>query len=155
MKETQKYAISYSMLGFHILALGVQAKQPHKILAPKGLYSATDKYEIIERWFKLEPNINIGIACRASGIVVFDVDLRNGGTTEGLPPTRRIRTGNGFHYYYTAEPTQVFPGKYRQGVDIKWNGYVVAAPSLHPSGVNYEVADEMPMQPVGDLVGAR
>ena len=155
MNEIQKYAISYSMLGFHILALGIQAKQPHKKLAPKGLYSATNDYEIIENWFKQDSRINIGIACRASGIVVLDVDLRNGGTTDGLPMTRRIHTGNGFHYYYTADPISVFPGKYREGIDIKWNGYVVAVPSLHPSGVNYQVENEMPMQPIGDLVGAR
>ena len=151
----KSYAISYSLLGFHILPLGIQAKQPHKRLAPRGLYSATDNYEIIEKWFHLEPKINIGIACRASNLVVLDVDLRNGGTTDGLPETRRIRTGNGFHYYYSADQSITFPGKFREGIDIKWNGYVVAAPSLHPSGAKYAVDNDCDIQPIGDLVGAR
>jgi len=28
------------------------------------------------------------------------------------------------------------------GIDIKWKGYVAAAPSIHPSGVTYKVIDD-------------
>ena len=71
--------------------------------------------------------------------MVFDVDERSDGTTQGLPTTLTIRTGNGFHFYYDAKPDARFPGKLRQGVDIKFNGYVVAPPSVHPNGEIYRV----------------
>jgi len=32
------------------------------------------------------------------------------------------------------------------GVDVKWNGYVAAAPSIHPSGAIYTVINDM--QPI-------
>ena len=153
MTLIQNYAITYAALGFKILPLGIEAKQPHKSLAPRGLHSATDDIEAITEWFNRQPKINIGIACKPSNLVVLDVDLRNGGTTDGLTKTRRIRTGNGWHYYYYASSGMSFPGKYREGVDIKWNGYVVAAPSVHPSGSIYQVDDLTEIRPISDLVG--
>ena len=153
MNRIYDYAITYAALGFKILPLGVAAKQPHKRFAPRGLYSATDDIEVVDKWFKAQPDINIGIACKASNLVVFDVDLRNGGTIDGLTETRRIKTGNGFHYYYWASADMTFPGKWREGVDIKWNGYVVAAPSKHPSGSYYLVDDLSDIKPISDLVG--
>jgi len=92
MNKIYNYAVTYAALGFKILPLGIAAKQPHKKLAPKGLYSATDDIKTIHKWFSIEPDINIGIACKPSNLVVFDVDLRNGGTTDGLADTRRIKT---------------------------------------------------------------
>ncbi len=154
MNKIHNYAITYAALGYKVLALGAKVKQPHRKLAPRGMHSATDDITVIEQWFDIDPNINIGIYCKASNLVIFDVDLRNGGTIDGLPPTRRIKTGNGYHYYYTATQDMTFSGKWREGVDIKWNGYVVAAPSIHPSGNLYAVDDETEIRPVLDLVGA-
>jgi hypothetical protein len=145
VKRVQEYAISYASLGFHILALQSRSKRPHTMLAKEGLYSATNDFNKILKWFLKYPTINIGIACQPSGVVVFDVDQRAGGTLDGLPPTRTIKTGDGYHLYYQADPSMLFPGKLRDGVDIKWRGYVVAAPSIHPSGVPYQVIDDRPM----------
>ena len=155
MSATQHHAIAYAALGFKILALGAKSKRPHNELAPRGMYSATDDWETILTWFEKDPDINIGIHCKASNLVVLDVDTRNGGTTDGLPATRRIKTGNGFHYYYRCNPEMTFPGKWREGIDIKFNGYVVAAPSIHPNGHVYAVDDPMEIKPVEELVGAR
>lgn len=145
MNRVQQYATSYAALGFHILALQSRSKRPHTMLSKEGLYSATNDFNKIQKWFLKYPTINIGIACQPSGVVVFDVDQRAGGTLDGLPRTRTIKTGDGYHLYYQADPSMLFPGKLRDGVDIKWRGYVVAAPSMHPSGVPYEVIDDRPM----------
>ena len=118
------------------------------MLSKEGLYSATNDVNQIAKWFLKYPSINIGIACQPSGIVVFDVDERAGGRLEGLPPTRTIKTSDGYHLYYQADPSMHFPGKYREGIDIKWRGYVVAAPSIHPSGTPYKVIDSRPMQDI-------
>lgn len=149
MTRIEHYAITYGFLGFHVLPLQNKSKRPHPYLAKEGLYSATNDSTKILKWFIRNPNINIGIACQPSGVVVFDVDERNGGSIEGLPPTRTIKTGNGYHFYYKADPSMDFPGKYRQGVDIKWRGYVVAAPSIHPNGSTYEISDPRPMTEIG------
>ena len=150
MTRIERYALSYALLGFHVLALQNKSKRPHSMLSKEGLYSASNDPTKVLSWFIKYPNINIGLACQPSGVVVFDVDLRNGGSTDGLLPTRTIKTGNGYHYYYKADPSMSFPGKFRQGIDIKWRGYVVAAPSIHPSGSTYEVCDERPMAEIGD-----
>ena len=92
---------------------------------------------------KLLANINIGIACQTSGLVVFDIDFRNGG--EVLPeftPTYTVQTGDGFHLYYKANATDQYRGKLIDGIDIKFKGYVAAAPSIHPSGARYTVIDD-------------
>jgi hypothetical protein len=78
----------------------------------------------------------------------FDVDYRNGGTTQGLDTnTFTVETGDGLHLYYQATaPT--YPGKLRDGVDIKFNGYVVTAGSLHENGKFYEVVKDIEPAPV-------
>jgi len=138
MNLMMKYALTYHLLGYFILPLAARSKQPHKKLATRGLYSATNDWSVIENWFVKDPDINLGIACQMSGLVVCDVDFRNGGKVDDLPETRTVQTGNGFHYYYTADESRTFKGKHAQGIDIKWKGYVVAAPSIHPSGALYK-----------------
>ncbi|NDE71961.1 MAG: hypothetical protein EB054_04580, partial [Actinobacteria bacterium] len=95
------------------------------------------------------PLLNIGIACAPSNLVVFDVDYRNGGTTDGLElDTFTVATGDGLHLYYQAPVGATFGGKLRQGVDIKFNGYVVTAGSVHENGKFYEVVKDIEPAPV-------
>ena len=84
----------------------------------------------------------------ASGLVVLDIDPRNGGTDtlnglirDGLvPPTAYVVTGSGgLHLYYRhpGQPVGCSQGKPGQGlgpgVDVKADGgYVVLPPSVHP-----------------------
>ena len=134
-----EHALSYIAEGWYVLPLKKRDKVPYFPFAPHGYKSATNDTDVAIRWWKAEPDLNIGIACAMSGLVVFDVDERSGGTPQGFAPTLTVRTGNGFHFYYEAKDDATFPGKYRQGVDIKHNGYVVAPPSIHPSGEVYRV----------------
>lgn len=48
----------------------------------------------------------------------------------------QITGGDGLHMVY-AHPGTDLPGKLGPGIDVKANGYIVAAPSLHPSGARY------------------
>lgn len=139
MNKTLEHALSYIAEGWYILPLKERDKIPYFPFAPQGYKSASNDPNDAIRWWGKEPNLNIGISCAISGLVVFDVDERSGGTPQGLAPTLTIRTGNGFHFYYQAKEGATYPGKYRQGVDIKFNGYVVAPPSIHPSGQIYRV----------------
>lgn len=81
-----------------------------------------------------------------SGIVVLDVDGQAGAETlgdKGHPLTPMAETGGGVHLYFK------HPGGHRPnairflpGIDLKGDGgYVVAPPSVHPSGVQYQWVD--------------
>lgn len=88
-----------------------------------------------------------------SGLVVLDIDPRNGGTDaladleqrQGpLPPTVEAITGGGGRHFYFRHPGHRVKSRsgLAPGVDVKADGgYVVAAPSLHGSGRSYSWAD--------------
>jgi len=136
-------ALDYAERGWAVLPLLPRKKDPHFDLAQRAYLSATTDSKLINFWFDYDQNINIGIACYQSGLVVFDIDCRNGGKL--LPifqPTYTVETSDGLHLYYKANKNDVFRGKLTDGIDIKWKGYVVTAPSIHPSGARYRVIDD-------------
>lgn len=139
MNKILEHALSYIAEGWFVLPLQERSKEPFFKFAPQGYKSATNDPYLAIKWFEKNPHLNLGIACAMSRLVVFDVDHRSGGNPQGLAPTLTIQTGDGFHFYYDAKPGAKFPGKLRQGVDIKFNGYVVAPPSIHPNGSPYKV----------------
>lgn len=139
---SRQAAIEYAERGWAVLPLLPRKKDPHFDLVQRAYLSATTDSELINFWFDYNQDINIGIACYQSGIVVFDIDFRNGGNIdERFEPTYTVKTGDGFHLYYQANQSDVFAGKLETGIDIKWKGYVAAAPSIHPSGATYTVVD--------------
>lgn len=155
--DVRSTAIAYADLGWHVLPLwsvkggvcqcgctGSRAgKHPHGKLAPHGLKDATQDGSVICEW---PEDINIGIRTgMESGIVVLDVDPRNGGDETfaalgELPPTATVTTGGGGKHLYfrLTQPMASGAHKLGQGLDIKADGgYVVAPPSIHKSGQAY------------------
>jgi hypothetical protein len=140
---SRQVALEYAEKGWAVLPLLPNKKDPHFDLAQGAYLSATTDSKLINFWFDYDQNINIGIACFQSGLVVLDIDYRNGG--QMLPefkPTYTVETGDGLHLYYKADQSNVFRGKLTDGIDIKWKGYVATAPSIHPSGARYTVIDD-------------
>lgn len=123
-------------------------KHPHGFLARNGLHAATTDESVIKSWFDRVKNINIGIACQPSGIVVLDLDPRNGGefTLEKIEaeygPLRadvmQFSGGGGRHYVFSYSLSGNLQGRLGNGIDIKQDGYIVASPSRHISGGTYE-----------------
>jgi hypothetical protein len=141
--SNRSIALDYAQQGWAVLPLLPRKKEPHFDLAQRGYLSATTDQKLINFWFDYDQSINVGIACYQSGLVVFDIDYRNGGKL--LPefePTYTVQTGDGLHLYYTADQSTVFRGKLNDGIDIKWKGYVATAPSIHPTGAIYKVIDD-------------
>ncbi len=114
-----------------------------------GFYDATTDEAKITAWWRQHPQAGIGIACGVSGLAVVDVDPRNGGAETlaelerehgPLPRTPKSLTGGGGQHYYFAAPKGVkLPAHLGPGIDLKGDGgYVVAPPSMHPSGKAYE-----------------
>jgi hypothetical protein len=72
-----------------------------------------------------------------SGLLVVDIDPRNGGQIDQalMTPTATVATGGGgWHLYYRHPGTATVPAlPGRAGIDIKSDGgYVAAPPSVHP-----------------------
>jgi hypothetical protein len=145
-------AIAYAGRGWHVLPIQARSKEP-AALGPRGrrlAYTAatTDREQLLT-WWRRAPEANVGIRCDASGLLVVDVDPRNGGddrlhelerTLGPLPSTVEAFTGGGGQHLIFATPgADVSPvGDLGDGVDVKYRGYIVAPPSLHPSGRGYE-----------------
>ena len=121
------------------------AHPPHR----HGFKDATTDLETIRVWWTDHPTANIGIATgSSSGLLVVDVDPRNGGD-ESLgdlvaehrewPDTPVVRTGgNGQHFLFRLPPGGVRGSKLGVGIDLKRDGgYIVGPGSVHPSGGVY------------------
>jgi len=116
---------------------------------PHGLKDATTDPIEIENWWHQNPNYNVAIATGAvSGIFVIDLDgadaeaeLRNLEARHAeLPATVESITGRGRHLFFKCpeKPLRSSAGKIASGIDVRANGgYVVAPPSIHPSGKRY------------------
>jgi putative DNA primase/helicase len=117
----------------------------------RGLNDATTEQPIIRSWWEQWPDSNVGIATGgAGGLVVLDVDPRNGGNESlrelirlgALPATLHVRTGGDGLHYYLGHPGGKIRSKkgFLPGLDLQADGsYVVAPPSGHVSGGIYRV----------------
>ena len=104
----------------------------------------------IRKWWHAQPQANIAIATGAvSNVFVIDVDgldaeveLRRLEAKHGnLPATVEVITARGRHVYFQMPETPVrnSAGKIAPGIDVRGDGgYVLAPPSIHPSGKRYE-----------------
>lgn len=137
----QDAAATYVGLGWKVFPLGHGSKLP-AIKGGKGFKDATDDADVIDAWAKKYPKANIAISTgEPSGIVVIDVDPRNGGNDSLslhagagrlLPKCPTAKTGNNGRHFFFQLPTGLKPSKDRlgKGIDVKsTGGYVVAAPS--------------------------
>lgn len=140
----------YINKGFAIFPLRRGAKIP--IDGTMTYKTATLDGQTILEWFSRHPNSNIGIQPGRSGMMVLDVDVKNGGLetlaqleqTNGRITTRRAITGTGgYHYYFKikdAVPNKI--GLY-PGIDIICDkNHVVAPPSVNAEGGIYRWDDE-------------
>jgi hypothetical protein len=130
-------ALTYASWGWHVIPVVPNGKIP---ATQHGVKDATTDPEQIAIWWAQNPNFNIGIAAGAkSGIVVFDVDPRNGGDeswakwveANGDVPDgpMQLTAGGGQHHIATYDPA-IRSCKLVDGVDLLADGrYFVAHPS--------------------------
>lgn len=142
-----EHALGYAHASLPVIPLS--GKVP---LTTHGKDDATTDPKVIRAWWTRWPHANIGVR-PPEGIVVLDVDPRNGGDIElarleerhgRLPQTLTCRTGSGGLHIWLAYygPTR---GKLGPGIDVKRHtGYLVAPPSVHPgTGLRYEWLDTL------------
>lgn len=133
--------------------------------SPNGQKDATTDLAQIEKWWTENPDYNIGVMSRDSGFLVIDIDPRSGGDAAyeklleavggELPETVQAITGTywdkdngqstrGRHLIFKCGPDEKFLGNLKalglDGIDVKYNGYILISPSRHFTGVCYEWA---------------
>ena len=131
-----------------MLPLGVRDKRPLVIWEP--LQRARPSAEQVRNWFSRWPNANIGIVTgEISNLIVLDIDPKHGGDITlarlerrfgRLPVTVEAATGGGGRHFYFAHPGGLIRNRtgLAQGIDVRGEGgYIVAPPSIHPSGRPY------------------
>jgi hypothetical protein len=93
---TAEIATAFAERGWYVMPCYPQQKTPFFPIAKQGYKSASNNPKVVNKWFSKSPLLNIAIACAPSGLVVFDVDYRNGGSTDGLDTnTFTVETGDG------------------------------------------------------------
>lgn len=169
------YALAAASQGFHIFPVEPGGKTPGRLYpnrdpseAPwtlKWSEVATTDIPTIVKWWNECPTRNIGIACKPSGLLVVDCDMKPGadGFIEWsalatrfdpvwfLAPTFMVRTGGGGCHLYYRWPSHVQASQagLAEHVDIRSNGgqkggYVLAAGSVTTKGP-YVVEDDAPV----------
>ena len=144
-------AIEYAGKGMAVFPLKPRDKKP---LTKHGVNDATTDFDTITKWWKKNPNANIGIACGqvSGGLLVIDLDERANGVSGfdslhewesehgELPETARTITGKGgSHILYRVDHKENNRVDLLEGVDVRSDGgYIVAPPSIHPNGNRYE-----------------
>lgn len=141
-------ALSYSERGWPTIPLIARLKRP---LVPWAEFQKRmPSHDELQGWFTRWPDVNLGIVTGAvSGLVVLDVDPEHGGADSlaelesrngALLPTIESVTGGGGRHIYFRHPGGTVHNLVRlaPGIDLRGDGgYVVAPPSLHPSGKAY------------------
>jgi hypothetical protein len=148
-------ALDYAVRGWMVFPLKPRAKEP---ATGSGFYDATTNPAKLKRWFACGYQHNIGIRTGVlSGVFILDIDgargdasLRDFEAKHGaLPATLISATGKGRHFWFRAEcEIPCSTGKIAPGLDVRADGgYVVAPPSIHPSGAIYRWANDLPPAP--------
>jgi len=159
-RVTLKYALDYLRLGLSVIPLVWGTKAPPSGLKWKEYQKRLPTREEIESWFNKDL-YNIAIICGSvsQGLLVVDFDnyeYYKNWCLELPEEWKKIlswtwvaKTGRGAHIYFRYKRVLRTKPKVREGIDIKAEAsFVVAPPSLHPSGVFYEFINGGPGTPI-------
>jgi len=142
--------------GFHLLPLQPKGKEPEFSLL---LGNSTKPYqenqagpEVVKSWLNSKQDINIG--CFAGTeldedyrLIIVDLDQETP-KGFGFPVTPIVETNRGYHLYFKCHKDKIPAAHKGPRGEIKTNGYVVAPPSLHPSGIYYQWSEYLSFQDV-------
>ncbi len=150
-----------AQLGWSVFPVVFREKHPATV---HGFKDASCDVATVEDMFGPNGAYNIGVATgSASGsLIVIDADMKPEHGTDGAsfveawqrehgawPDTVEATSGGGGrHWYFVAPPGIKTSANAEHGVDVRAEGgYIVAPPSIHPSGTPYEwVAGASPFE---------
>lgn len=154
--------LSYAGYGMSVLPIAPKTKRPFSLLLPEGTWKPYQRRlpssDEIQNWInQSQPGMGVGIICGSVSGNLYCLDVDNSGFAtflEGmLSPNDymgmwAIRTGSGKLHLYVRSQVTVFTTNIVGGgeklADIRGDGqgnagpsYMVAPPSVHPSGEPY------------------
>lgn len=144
MKKTMlEYAELYFSKGFSLIPVKLKQKRP--AIRWKKYQLRKPTHDELKKWFGHKRGYGIGIVTgNISGTCILDFDSLEAyheAKRKGLPETPTVKTSKGRHLYLKY-PDGISNLQNRvdiSGFDIRGDGgYVVAPPSVHPSGFRYE-----------------
>jgi archaellum biogenesis ATPase FlaH len=165
MEDKIEYAKAYVSRGFSVIPLKPADKKPAIEWLQYQHRRATE--EELEQWFGNGSQNNIGIVTgKISGIAVVDLDGEEAiqlANENDFPLTPSVKTGKGYHFYYRyKDGVRNFQKRDDlPGIDLRGDGgYVVAPPSIHPSGQKYqwvegEGLDDIPLADLPEAILAK
>lgn len=141
-------ALGYAAHGWPVFPSKPKTKCP---ATRRGFKAASTDTTKIRRWWRDGPDKNVAIVTgQGSGIIVVDVDPRNGGNDTlaeleaehgKLPATIEALTGGGGRHLYFKHPGGRIKSRANTlgaGLDVKADGgYIIAPPSVHECGKGY------------------
>lgn len=145
VSRLRRAALWYVEHGFAVFPLTPKGKTP---LTAHGFKDASADDAQIAQWWTANPDANVGLVTGATNhLFVLDIDFRDGNAVQSrddlieqygpIPDTCEVETGSGRHVFFAFDGTRL-PRQLAPGIDLKGNGgYVVAPPSIHPSGKVY------------------
>lgn len=147
-------ALRYAEAGYAVFPCVPGGKKPATV---DGYEAATTDPNQISTWWQRIPNANIGLPMRPNGLVAVDPDLYKPDcgwesfvAGKPIPETWRQRSARGgLHYIFAAPSSASFPAKLAKQVDVKWDGYILVAPSRFEGGI-YQAIDTSPPAPAPD-----
>lgn len=159
-------ALAYERMGFSVLAC--QRDKSPTVRAWRHLTTRRARVETIEAWERAGMLASVGIICGAvsGGLVVVDCDGDEAVQTfrrafPRLADTYSVKSGSGQgeHFYLLADDvpaTARVVGAAFGNIEMRSNGsYVIAPPSLHPSGNPYTVHQDYEIRWVANLIALR
>jgi hypothetical protein len=145
MTPRAEAALYYGELGLRVFPCEIRGKRP---LTAHGCKDASNRRSHIWSWWERHPWANIGVATGPGGWLVVDLDGAEGLASwerlcdrHGQAATLEQTTGRGRHLVFE-HPRGVelgnSAGRLGRGIDTRAaGGYVIVAPSVHPSGRRY------------------
>jgi hypothetical protein len=144
-------ALRYAAMGWAVMPIYANKKNP---ASRHGVHDATTNLNQIKEWWTQNPNYNVGIATgKKSGIIVFDIDPRNGGEESwiewvkknGEPPegVMQLTAGGGIHY--VAKYVEgIKSSKLDNGIDLLSDGrlFIVAPSTIDDRHYRWELSSD-------------
>lgn len=147
-------ALRFAAANTPVIAVKPRSKEP---ATPHGVKDATVDPDRIRSWWKRWPDANIGVACGAPGPHVLDVDdpdkyrRLDAGLRAQIDQAPTVATARGHQFYFAGATTGTVVLPFGE---LRGRGsYVVAPPSVHPTGKAYVWIAE-PRGPLPAVPGA-
>ncbi len=157
MQQSQpiEAAKTYARRGWPVFRVSPRGKIPMR--GSRGCLDATADEAAVCRWWQDAPEANVGIATGLrAGCWVLDIDGERGAQSlaeleaeiGALPETLEQATGSGGRHLFFSWPEREVRNRQnvRAGIDVRGEGgYIVAPPSVHPSGNAYRWTNDLPI----------